>query len=285
VSGTTISGNTAFHKGNDGSGSGLDADSVRGQFPSDLGGSTRSNMDSFINNMNNIASSGGAMNDVINRGLMANVVASESAMQDVANSGTAMNQVTNSKAAISEVVASKRAMNIVANSGTGMQAMAQSSYARSLILSTSTPFNSTWTKSNASRQMLKALSPTPPHNYSGSNVSSSIVNTPFGNGKALEIDINEETDSEFHGGTFSLDLAGVSTLSFAEKLSSEGFSNNTVIVDGNELFNETTSNNYTIRSLDVSDFSTVVNVSIGTEESGGGRTRNAVGRFTRIQLS
>jgi hypothetical protein len=38
ASGTTISGNTAFHSGNDGVGSGLDADSLEGKEPGDLGG-------------------------------------------------------------------------------------------------------------------------------------------------------------------------------------------------------------------------------------------------------
>jgi hypothetical protein len=39
ASGTTISGSTAFHAGNDGIGSGLDADSLEGNEPSDLGAS------------------------------------------------------------------------------------------------------------------------------------------------------------------------------------------------------------------------------------------------------
>jgi len=40
VSGTTVAGNTAFHAGNDGSGSGLDSDTVDGKDAGDLGGGT-----------------------------------------------------------------------------------------------------------------------------------------------------------------------------------------------------------------------------------------------------
>jgi hypothetical protein len=51
ASGTTISGSTAFHKGNDGIGSGLDADSLEGNEPGDIGKSTSQiQSDSVIHN-------------------------------------------------------------------------------------------------------------------------------------------------------------------------------------------------------------------------------------------
>jgi len=62
LSGTTIAGNTAFHAGNDGSGSGLDADSLEGNEPSDLSGisvsvndvtANRSTVTQYTNNKGN----------------------------------------------------------------------------------------------------------------------------------------------------------------------------------------------------------------------------------------
>lgn len=266
VDGTTISGNTAWHSGNDGDGSGLNADFIRGNDPSSFSaepiGLTESEFDSYVDESADTMAASPVT--------MGAIVSSPHAMDAVADSQTAMDAVIDSQTAMYAVSDSQTAMDAVVNSKTAMNSVVGNKMSKSKLLDSPHILSTLWENVQASEIFWESGTPTPPENYSlgGDEFELSIQETKLtfvGGGGGDDY----ETIDDYYN--FEIDLNEVDgyELLLESKSGELGtYSDMRVYIDGDEVFSENNPHDWTERSLDLSDYSGTITVSFGGNMDG-----------------
>lgn len=210
----------------------------------------------------------------------------ESELADIAETKRDIRAVMRARPTAISVSESQTAMDVVASSQTGMDAVSASTSSRSFILGSPSTLEDIWKRDVASQAILEAFSPTPPHNYSGSDVNSSIINNQYSSGKALEIDVNNETDSEEHEAAVSIDFSDYSTMTLQTWFTnSSGYTDMLIFIGSDRVFKTSSDHGWTERSFNVLGRNGMNDISFVMRESGGSRGQSGTGRLSAIQLS
>jgi hypothetical protein len=196
---------------------------------------------------------------------MSEVAASQTAIDEVATSQTAMSEVATSQTAMSEVAASQTAMSEVATSQTAQDETMTSETARTEVFKSPNVLGTFWSNKSPSETVWNKGGTI----SLGTNAKQNFVSGRLGDSSAIEF-TDGGTDEVRADYITTVDLTGVNTLQTFTNTGGQSLGTPSkrfflVEIDGSEIARFTNgSTSFTKRTLDVSGFSGVSDVTLGT---------------------